>query len=87
MIAFEKDLMANPTDLVIGTIIVPVSAKAEGTEKTYTFSELDSPMEYGLTSEVTSDGALSITFQDQYKSKFFKIPDDIDPSTITKVRL
>lgn len=71
--------------MVIGTIIVPVSAKAEGTEKTYTFSELDSPMEYGLTSEVTSDGALSITFQDQYKSKFFKIPDDIDPSTITKV--
>ncbi|MCQ2555381.1 MAG: endo-1,4-beta-xylanase [Clostridia bacterium] len=72
--------------LVVGTLVaVPMGAKAEGTEKTYTFSELDSPMEYGLTSEVKSDGTLAITFQDQYKSKFFKIPDDIDPSTITKV--
>ena len=64
---------------------VPVQSKAEPEDKTYTFSELDSPMEYGLTSEITSDGTLNLTFNDQYKSKFFKIPSDIDASTITKV--
>ena len=65
--------------------LFPFGSKAATEDKTYTFSELDSPMEYGLTSEVTSDGKLNITFNDQYKSKFFKIPDDIEPAAITKV--
>ena len=73
--------------LVLSTVLMaaPVKSKAEPAEKTYTFSELDSPMEYGLSSEVTGDGVLNITFEDQYKSKFFKIPDDIEPEGITKL--
>ena len=61
--------------LVFNTALAlfPFGSKAATEDKTYTFSELDSPMEYGLTSEVTSDGKLNITFNDQYKSKFFKI--------------
>ena len=73
--------------LVLSTVMVaaPVKSQAAVTDQTYTFSELDSPMEYGLKSEITSDGTLNITFEDQYKSKFFKIPDDIEPAAITKV--
>lgn len=73
--------------MVLGSTLtfLPAIAHAEPLEKTYTFSDLKSPMEYGLTSEVTSDGKLNITFNDQYKSKFFEIPSDIDPSTITKL--
>ena len=73
--------------LVLSTVMAaaPVKSQAAVTDKTYTFSELDSPMEYGLKSEITSDGTLNITFEDQYKSKFFKIPDDIEPAAITKV--
>jgi len=70
---------------IVSIMTFPIAAKAEPAEKTYTFSELDSPMEYGLKSEITEKGELKITFEDQYKSKFFLIPDDIDPSTITKV--
>ena len=73
--------------LLVSTVMVaaPVKSQAAVTDQTYTFSELDSPMEYGLTSEITGDGVLNITFNDQYKSKFFKIPDDIEPAAITKV--
>ena len=65
---------------------LPAFVSAAPLEKTYTFSELKSTMEYGLTSEVTSDGTLKITFNDQYKSQFYAIPDDIDPSTITNLK-
>lgn len=73
--------------LLVGPIVMllPATAKAAPLEKTYNFSELKSTMEYGLTSEVTGDGELNITFNDQYKSQFYAIPEDIDPSTITKV--
>jgi len=73
--------------LIVSTALVatPLMSKAEPIEKVYKFSELDSPMEYGLTSTVNDEGALEIVFEDQYKSKFFKIPDDVDASAITKV--
>lgn len=73
--------------LIVGATVtfLPANVKAAPSEKTYNFSELKSTMEYGLTSEVTGDGALNIKFDDQYKSQFYAIPDDIDPSTITKV--
>jgi len=73
--------------LFIGSFVmfIPMSAKAAPEEKTYTFSDLKSTMEYGLTSKVNGDGELEIAFQDQYKSQFYAIPSDIDPDTITKV--
>ena len=66
-------------------MFAPLNVKAAPSEKTYTFSELKSTMEYGLTSTVNADGELEITFEDQYKSQFYAIPSDIDPDTITKV--
>ena len=66
-------------------MLIPMTAKAAPEEKTYTFSDLKSTMEYGLTSKVNGDGELEIAFQDQYKSQFYAIPSDIDPDTITKV--
>jgi len=66
-------------------LLLPMSAQAAPSEKTYTFSDLKSTMEYGLTSKVNGDGELEISFQDQYKSQFYAIPSDIDPDTITKV--
>ncbi len=66
-------------------MFIPMTAKAAPEEKTYTFSDLKSTMEYGLTSKVNGDGELEIAFQDQYKSQFYAIPSDIDPDTITKV--
>ena len=73
--------------LFIGSFVmfVPAVAKAAPSDKTYTFSDLKSTMEYGLTSKVNGDGELEISFQDQYKSQFYAIPSDIDPDTITKV--
>ena len=73
--------------LFIGSfaLFLPISVKAAPSEKTYTFSDLKSTMEYGLTSSVNGDGELEISFQDQYKSQFYAIPSDIDPDTITKV--
>ncbi|MCR4929703.1 MAG: endo-1,4-beta-xylanase [Lachnospiraceae bacterium] len=73
--------------LFIGSFVmfVPTVAKAAPSDKTYTFSDLKSTMEYGLTSKVNGDGELEISFQDQYKSQFYAIPSDIDPDTITKV--
>ena len=73
--------------LFIGSFVmfIPMNAKAAPEEKTYTFSDLKSTMEYGLTSKVNGDGELEIAFQDQYKSQFYAIPSDIDPDTITKV--
>lgn len=73
--------------LIIGslTMFAPINVKAAGLQKTYNFSELDSTMSYGLTSSVNAAGELEIKFEDQYKSQFFKIPADIDPTTIQKV--
>ena len=73
--------------LFIGSFVmfVPAVVKAAPSDKTYTFSDLKSTMEYGLTSKVNGDGELEISFQDQYKSQFYAIPSDIDPDTITKV--
>ena len=73
--------------LFIGSFVmfVPAVAKAAPSDKTYTFSDLKSTMEYGLTSKVNGDGELEISFQDQYKSQFYAIPSDIDPDAITKV--
>lgn len=75
--------------LMLFAIIVPtlpaITVKAAPAEKTYDFSQLKSTMEYDLTSEVNGDNELEITFKGQYKSQFYAIPDDIDPSTITKV--
>ena len=64
---------------------LPLNVKAAPSEKTYTFADLKSTMEYGLTSKVNGDGELEITFNDQYQSQFYAIPSDIDPDTITKV--
>ena len=73
--------------LFLGSFILflPINVKAAPTDKTYTFSELKSTMEYGLTSKVNGNGELEITFNDQYQSQFYAIPTDIDPDTITKV--
>ncbi|MCR4648186.1 MAG: endo-1,4-beta-xylanase, partial [Lachnospiraceae bacterium] len=73
--------------LFVGTLtfVSPITASAAPSEKTYTFSDLKSVMEYGLTSKVNGDGELEIAFEDQYKSQFYAIPSDIDPDTITKV--
>ncbi|MBO4310894.1 MAG: endo-1,4-beta-xylanase [Lachnospiraceae bacterium] len=66
-------------------MFLPINVKAAPTEKTYTFSDLKSTMEYGLTSSIDGNGVLEINFEDQYKSQFYAIPSDIDPDTITKV--
>ena len=73
--------------LLIGSFVIaaPINVKAAPLEKTYTFSDLKSTMEYGLTSKVNGDGELEITFNDQYQSQFYAIPSDIDPDTITQV--
>lgn len=73
--------------MVVGslTMFSPMTVVAAGLQKTYNFSELESTMSYGLTSSVNASGELEISFEDQYKSQFFKIPADIDPTTIEKV--
>ena len=71
--------------IACSVVIFPGETKAAGLEKTYTFSDLTKVSEYGLTSEIDADGALNITFTDQYKSQFYSIPSDIDPKTIEKV--
>lgn len=78
-------LMSALMLLALVVPMVPMSAKAAPAEKTYDFSMLKSTMEYDLTSEVNGDNELEITFKGQYKSQFYAIPSDIDPSTITKV--
>ena len=64
-----------------GTLIV----MAADDEKTYTFAELNKVTEWGCSSEISSDGTLSITFDGQYQSQFYEIPSEIDPSTIDKL--
>ena len=78
-------LMSALMLLALVVPMVPMKAKAAPAEKTYDFSMLKSTMEYDLTSEVNGDNELEITFKGQYKSQFYAIPSDIDPSTITKV--
>ena len=80
--AFVTAALLMLTSLVL---FVPMNVKAAPEEKTYTFSDLKSTMEYGLTSKVNGDGELEISFEDQYKSQFYEIPSDINPDSITKV--
>ncbi|MBO4347101.1 MAG: hypothetical protein J5840_05615, partial [Lachnospiraceae bacterium] len=80
--AFVTAALLMLTSLVL---FVPMNVKAAPEQKTYTFSDLKSTMEYGLTSKVNSDGELEISFEDQYKSQFYEIPSDINPDSITKV--
>lgn len=74
--------------LVLSTVMIanPIESKADPIEKTYTFSELESPSEYGVTSEITADGVLNITFDGQYQSKFFALPAEINPKSVSKVK-
>ncbi len=72
--------------LFIGNIsMFPMQVKAEGVDKTYTFNDMAVATEWGVTSSVSADGELEISFQDQYQSQFYNIPSDIDVSAITKV--
>lgn len=70
---------------VSSTIWFPVPAKADGVDKTYTFNDVAVATGWGVTSSVSDDGELDITFEGQYQSQFYNIPSDIDVASITKV--
>ncbi len=62
-----------------------ISAHAEGINKIYTFNDVTVATEWGVSSGVSDDGELEITFNGQYQSQFYSIPGEIDVSTISKV--
>ena len=64
---------------------ITLFANAADEEKTYTFDELSKVTEWGVSSEISDEGALSITFDGQYQSQFYEIPAEIDPLTIDKL--
>lgn len=72
--------------LFIGSFSVSsIEAHAEGVDKTYTFNDVAVATGWGVTSSVSSDGELDITFEGQYQSQFYNIPSEIDVTTISKV--
>ncbi len=71
---------------LMGSISLPsMEVQAAGVEKVYTFNDVAVATEWGVVSEVSSDGVLDITFDGQYQSQFYNIPSEINPSTISKV--
>lgn len=62
-----------------------LNVKAASKEMSYTFAELEMITEWGVSSNITSEGELEITFDGQYQSQFYAIPSDIDSSTIEKL--
>ncbi len=72
--------------LIMGSVSVPaMEVHAAGVEKVYTFNDVAVANQWGVTSEVSADGVLDITFDGQYQSQFYNIPSEIDPATISKV--
>ena len=72
--------------LLMGSVSVPaMEVHAAGVEKVYTFNDVAVANQWGVTSEVSADGVLDITFDGQYQSQFYNIPSEIDPATISKV--
>lgn len=72
--------------LIIGSFsFSSIEAYAEGVDKTYTFNDVAVATEWGVTSSVSDDGELEISFNGQYQSQFYNIPSEIDASTISKV--
>lgn len=70
---------------VSSTVWFPTPAKADGVDKTYTFNDVAVATQWGVTSSVSDEGELDITFEGQYQSQFYNIPSDIDVASITKV--
>ena len=72
--------------LLMGSFSVPsMEVYAAGVEKVYTFNDVAVATGWGVTSEVSADGVLDITFDGQYQSQFYNIPSEINPATISKV--
>ena len=73
--------------VMLGGMSLPsLTVKAEGTEKTFTFAELTKAAEWGVTSEISADGVLDISFEGQYQSQFYNIPSEIGSTSITGVK-
>ena len=65
--------------LLMGSVSVPsMEVHAAGVEKVYTFNDVAVANQWGVTSEVSADGVLDITFDGQYQSQFYNIPSEID---------
>ena len=59
----------------LGSITIPtMEVHAAGVEKVYTFNDVAVATEWGVVSEVSGDGVLDITFDGQYQSQFYNIP-------------
>lgn len=72
--------------LLLGSISFPtMEVHAAGVEKVYTFNDVAVATGWGVTSEVSGEGVLDITFDGQYQSQFYNIPSEINPATISKV--